>query len=353
MTKRIFYLDVVRALAMTMVILLHSVADYFNRSSAYSISFYFTNTLYTISSIGVILFIFISGAIYLNEDKQISFNKLLRKILKMVIFFATWSLIYSLIFEFFFPLSEGKSLNVSQIFITFGKGFYHLWYVYLIIVLYLLTPLFRLFTKKKYFKIVTLITIGYIFAISIIFLILRNLTTYNFINTQFFEIYDCFYIDIILFLPALYILGWILSKSELKKIHYVIYVLGFISLVGMIIGNVYLKNYGVNSTGYIYTKRDDPLLVICSLSVFLLVKKIFENYQKEGNFSRLITFYSKHSLGIYALHPMFCLFTYYLLDLGNVNNALLYVLIAFIVSLSFSTILTYLFSKIKYVREIV
>ncbi len=347
MKERIFYLDIIRVVAMTLVTLLHSVADTFLRSGAGSPLFNISNVLYCLASIGVLLFVYISGAIFLDEKYELTCRKLAKHILRLVIFFIFWSVIYTSIFDIFFPLREGLTLNVTNIFKTFFKGFYHLWYIYLIIFLYLITPLLRRFIKKEHIKKIGVVVTLLLLVVSSISLTFRLLIAYRIYDLSIFVIYDKYHLDFIVLFPLIYILGYLLHNIEFNRWKYVIYILGVLGFISSIIGNTYLKSFGIRSIDYGYTHADSPMMILSSLSLFILIKSIIKKEYK------IITFLSSLSLGIYGSHPMFCVFSYMILD--NINNisGYLYIPITFIFAFICSVLLSYIFSKIPYLKRIV
>lgn len=78
----------------------------------------------------------------------------------MIIFFIFWLIVYATIYQMVFPLIENKQIDILEVFISLIKGHFHLWFIYIIIGLYLILPLLRLWVKdenKKY--------IEYLFAV--------------------------------------------------------------------------------------------------------------------------------------------------------------------------------------------
>ena len=96
----------------------------------------------------------ISGALMLNNDKEITLKKLyLKNALHLVIAFVIWAIIYGLI------KSIGTGFSISSFIQNFGCV--HLWFIPMIVGLYVITPLLRKITADekatKYFVIVSLV----------------------------------------------------------------------------------------------------------------------------------------------------------------------------------------------------
>lgn len=141
--KRIAYLDGLRISATIGVILLHLAARPWETLSVQSSSWMFFNVLDSAVRWAVPLFVMISGALFLNPEKEISFTLICKKnLLRLGTAFAFWSLLYTLC-----DLRRGLSLRSAPL--TFLKGEYHMWFLFLIGGLYLFVPLLRRLTRTK------------------------------------------------------------------------------------------------------------------------------------------------------------------------------------------------------------
>ena len=77
-------------------------------------------------------------------------NTMLKTISKLLILLAVWSAFYALVL----PLYMGEKLILHDVLIAFWDGHYHLWYLFMLIGLHLITPILRTFVKKQTAKIV-------------------------------------------------------------------------------------------------------------------------------------------------------------------------------------------------------
>ncbi len=144
------YLDFLRFLAISMVILIHVVSGV-----ADTIPERMTETQLTVYRIikelctpGVPLFLMISGALFLAPEKEIPlsllFRRYLRRILLALALFGT--------FYAFLELSvTEQSLRPLLLLEAFGRmlagdSWAHMWYLYVLIGLYLFLPLLKIFT---------------------------------------------------------------------------------------------------------------------------------------------------------------------------------------------------------------
>ena len=134
---RDFEFDCLRIIAILAVIMIHCSAPYVIDFPRDSFNFVIGNIFDSVARIGVPFFVIISGYFMLNENKELSILKIKSKILKLFMILGFWSLFYALVYHF------KNFLN------AFIYGHYHLWFLYMLIGLYLITPILRLFVKKE------------------------------------------------------------------------------------------------------------------------------------------------------------------------------------------------------------
>ena len=170
MTKsnRIVYMDVLRVIACFSVIMIHSSAQYVVKDIG-SFNFWVGNIFDGLARIGVPLFIMISGALMLDKNYQFSTQKIIKHIIRMIVFFVFWSVLYCFIFNIVgSKIIKHESIDIIKIIGSLIKGHYHLWFVYLIIGLYLIVPLLRLWvndTNKKYVEYFIILSIIFTYII--------------------------------------------------------------------------------------------------------------------------------------------------------------------------------------------
>lgn len=307
MESRILYLDIHRTLAIFAVITLHICAQGFlttpisQNSEWHILNFYESLTHWAVP-----LFVMVSGTIFLDPQKHIRPSKLYQKnILRIVVALLFWGILYNSIHIVNTSFAEGGGADVFFIEISkqiihfiFRPAWYHLWFLYMIIGLYILVPLIRVFTKsakKEHYHYLFLI---YFFTGSLLPFAQNFLSLFNEKLKFYFEIkevlgYTCFFI-----------LGYYLSKFELQqRTKKWIYILAGLSIILQILGTA-LISYKIGSTYKLLYKAYTPNIFIQSIAVYLFIKdfaqrKFFNNHQK------LILRLSKYSFGIYLVHDIF------------------------------------------------
>lgn len=144
MKERDYTLDFVRLISIFLVVIIH-ISNYYNRYlDDLNSSSYFIATLYnSVARISVPLFFMISGSLTLNQE--LKEKKLLHKILHFIFVLAVWSAIY-LVFDIFYMK---KTFSVSSVInLIFDPLKPHLWFMYAIIALYVITPFAQILVKN-------------------------------------------------------------------------------------------------------------------------------------------------------------------------------------------------------------
>lgn len=166
--KRIYYLDVLRALSCIAVIVIHASSNFLIKDIG-SINFVVGDIISSLSRFAVPVFLMISGSLLLDEDYTFTEIKNKKHIMKMILFFVFWSFFYDSLFNVFIPLIKGQNLKHIDIFGIFIVGHYHLWFIYLIIGFYLILPLLRLWINKNNIRFIKyFIILAFVFGFLIV-----------------------------------------------------------------------------------------------------------------------------------------------------------------------------------------
>lgn len=297
--ERTLSLDITRIAAVLAVVMIHTSAGFVTSYDLGTREFLWGNLFDSASRIGVPLFVMVSGALMLDEDRKVSVTSLLRKNIKNIgLLLAFWSALYCGIYNILFPLSRGESLHWKQIAQSFVMGHFHLWYLYMMIGLYLITPFLReLVTVKNKHLLVLFFVISLLTQFSqpifseAAVLWGTSLDAVTFVKKFHLEFFGCY--------TAYYLLGWYLTHIELrKKWRRLIYLAGALSLAATIL---YVRATGDYSNGYEY---GNLFIFLYSAAVFtaLNCEKKWEWNDRLKNMAAVL---SRLSFGVYVVHPIF------------------------------------------------
>src|SRR5699024_10492296 len=97
MKQRVWYADILRILAIGMVVLIHVASKDFHRYEIHSFEWQFLNAVNGFSRVSVPLFFMVSGIFFLDPDRKLSIKKLYTKnIWRLIRSFLFWSVVYVL-----------------------------------------------------------------------------------------------------------------------------------------------------------------------------------------------------------------------------------------------------------------
>ena len=292
--KRIEYFDWLRILCCFSVIVIHNSSQWYT-SQVRSHEWKICNFYHNITRFGVPIFFMISGALFLEKDT--SFCSMLNKYIKNIyIKLLFWSFLYSLREKII------HKNNYKITFIMFLNGHYHLWFLFSICGLYLITPFLKQITENgKLFKIFLVLNILF----SILYPNLLVIISYklkDFSNTlnrriskfglnNFFSPYQMYYI-----------FGFYLNKYNIKPLfRIIIYSLGiFITIFTFNITNYisFRKNKKINFFSNFYIN-----VFSASIGIFIFFKYNFNNLEYKKNIKEIIQKLGRLTFGIYIIHP--------------------------------------------------
>lgn len=349
--NRIYYLDVLRFIACLSVIMIHASSSYVMKDIPSS-NFWIGNIFDAISRIAVPVFVMISGALMLDKHYQYSKEKLIKHLKKMLVCFIFWSLFYVFLFNIIFGvIINHQQFDLMKNVVSVFEGYYHLWFFYLIIGLYLIVPLLRLWVKdenKKHVQYYLVLALIFTYLLPEIISIGSCFSdTFQKINVIFEEKLCLKYVG---GFTAYFITGWYLKNYDLKN-RKIVYLFGIFSILISIFGTYFLS-----------VKMEEPVILLyknITINVFLQSAMVFvfikEKYNKLNICkNKFIMCVSKYSLGVYVMHAMIVTIMYNVVfpRLG-LDEALLCIPLVFFLSFGISLLGSFIFNKISFLRRFV
>lgn len=350
-SNRILYLDLLRILATIAVIVVHVTATYINDVNVVSLEW---NTLHFLNGLfrgATPIFVMISGIFFLDNSKEITLKSLFKKnILHIVTAFFFWSVIYAVTGLIV------KGGTVLDLFMDIFKGHYHMWFLFMIVAIYLITPLLRKITESKkltkYFLILALI---FTFIIPTILLVLKTLGSMDIIDSgvysYFKELNSYFYFNFTIGFSAYYVLGYYLATNDINiKWEIIIYILGIIGIVFTIVATKYLSYYSGELNAVFHDHFS--LNILCKdTAIFVFCKNRVSKILKGDKTTRIIGWLSKRSFGVYLVHAEFIEILGLLGFTALRFNALLSTIGLILATLILSYLLTALLYKIPFFKK--
>lgn len=236
---------------------------------------------------GVPCFLMITGALLLNSEKTVSAKKLFGKYLRRILLAL---ICFTLLFSILDYFKGGKDLFIKDFFhdLIFAESWPHMWYLYLMISIYLMIPLYKAITAKLSDK-----WIIYTITILLIFNSLGPVFDAAGISISAFSI------PVITIYPAYLFMGYYLYNHKPKMIHAVIVVI--ICAAAIIAGTiVYIKglsdNTILNKILAGISEYSSIFVVLGSGGLFSIAISI--NWKE----SRVINSIDRCTFGIYLIH---------------------------------------------------
>ena len=352
-SKRIFYFDALRALAILSVINFHifngSTLNYVIPQFAAipSFAWFVTDFMVNCGRLGVILFLMLSGALSLGRSWSIK-TFLGRRIPRIVYPYAFWTaffIIIALILSYFFGIPFVKSFDLKSILVFIYQTMFglngigkHLWFFWMILGTYLIMPIFDKWAANcslkevEYFLCIWLVTCLFTFTLGKKFPVTLN-----------------YFTGAIGFV----VLGYYLRHTERKILNNPYFDILLI-LVTCIV-TIFISYSMSSSTELFKFNRYSIFMALNVMGVFLLFKN-FHKFNLNMDFltkpgrllNRFTLLLARYSYGLYLVHLPLIKIALVFLKTFPLKVMLVEL---WIVGLFGSLILLYLFSKIPFMSD--
>lgn len=350
--SRILYADLLRIISGLAIIVAHVSSARWDVAPINGLEWWLLNIGVATSHWCVPLFFMLSGMFILDPNKTLSYKKLATvSVPKILIPLLFWSFAYkamAIVTNLMLGLREVTPMDyLGTVISVFFRGisWYHLWFLYPLLGMYILSPIFRVFTKNARKSDVI-----YLFILYVLFAWLKPF--YN----EVLPLPLAFAIPDLVGLTASFIFGYYFANYKFThKQSIIIYIIGISCLVGqsyfythsMLVANkpiypFYLDNQSFN-------------MMLIAIMLFVFFKNFTANadsmLSKLRN-NRLVTLLSECTFGIYLVHAAFLnIFSAYFKFETNTIHPLLAFPLLIILTYICSFITTYLIKKIPIVGK--
>lgn len=341
--KRLFHFDLLRITAIIFVILLHIAAN--AQKEIDSFHWNTANVFNSCSRFAVPILFMISGTFFLDPTKSIPIKIIFRKyVFRIITALLFWSMCYCIVNYIIPALIAGGTISYYEIFVTFIIGHFHLWFLYTIICLYIITPLLRQITKDRNLTIYFLVLA---FTFTVLMMtplagVLPNIAKIiqGRLNLFFVGGYSVYYV-----------LGYYLHTSQIsKRIQGAIYSLGILSVFMTIFGTQTFSIQRNELVEYLYNYLM-PNVFFISVAVFILFSKVISNKAWTPSQQRIIKLISDNCFGVYLIH-VFIYDSLFALGFHPLNfNPLISIPIFTIITFVTSFSLIYILSRLQIAKN--
>jgi surface polysaccharide O-acyltransferase-like enzyme len=358
-SSRFIAVDVMRAMAILMVVYLHTILDFTLRPDFFATKAWFVFELFVaLSRTSIPLFFILSGYLALGKSRTIHENwqRLKRRILIPLVFSSLVIMIldyqkYMIAPKHLLPFWQSQMVMQTD----FPSSW--LWFLAVLFTLHLLNPLWQpIFTNKDLRK-----TALYLTFLAFLFTVISTVIKYPGLKVEtFFSSltgwlgYSCFYLY-----------GGLIRNKYLSVNRKILNsALIGAGLLLQIVGDYYTQFSTVRGIKFLfagYTHEYLSISVICvSIGLFnLLINSqfMFLTSSKSGKVTRtIVTWLSSLSYGIYLvhLHVIYFFFSVLKFEFDKSHmNIYIFSIIYYLLILSISIALTYGVRKLPYLRMII
>lgn len=345
---RVAYADLVRVIAILMVVLIHTASPIFNTVPVTNGEFAVSVLLDGIAHAGVPLFVMVSGVFLLDERREMSVRRAIgHYALPLVGLYFFWSILYAVANKVAIPLLFEDAAVTSEMLRAFGaavlEGAYHMWYLPMMAGLYLITPLLRAFVRQDSRHLVR-------WFLVLVFTLRFTLPTgirlvAEFTGADFSAAYNSFELLAGWEYPAYYVAGWYVANTRPDtRNRRKVYIAGAIALVALL-----------TFTWWISVRRGEPVKELMeqkSLFCGVYAVALFSLVTWEGQSLRsrpLLTRLSALSFGVYIIHVE--IQQLYKLFLPYNGSALVYILVQWVAVTAVSFVAARVLSKIPLLKR--
>ncbi len=296
-TQRMVYLDIFRIAAIFSVIVIHVTACDWSTLPVWSWRWQVLNLFNAANRWCIAAFAMMSGRAFLDLTRSVSFADLIKKnIPRMLFSLLFWATAYHL---YETALINGTLTardllgGVAAVFTLSARR--HLWFLYMMIGLYLLTPLLR--------KLVARFTLRTLTVVSIALLLLSGGSLFLLSSLPSFA-----YMQYVMQVPGfigLFLLGYCMEQLRFSaRVLRTLCIAGILGVVITIAGTSFLSLYTGTATQILYTNTV-PNVVITAVGLLAFGRKKMSALSFGAKWDKRISWFSSLTFGIYLIHDFF------------------------------------------------
>lgn len=289
---RVLYFEWARCLAAAAVVLIHVTSGIMDNYTVAEVgtarALVWSEMQVALMRWAVPVFLMITGALLLDPGKKAGWEKVGGYVKRMALVLCTFGLAFCLMKEYFaYRALSLEMLGQSVLDLLSDDGFSHMWYVYALIGIYLLLPVFKAFVAaagKRELEVLLAILFAFTCVVPTVNSAFgTSISTFVWLTSSAFYVFLGYYAH---------------NYMELSR---EIVVIGLVALVAC----MGFKAYGIVVLDEYCKFLHGPacfMEALWSLLVFLLMKSFLDRpYAEEG----VVAVLSNLSFGIYIVHPLF------------------------------------------------
>lgn len=297
---RLAYADLLRCAAMLAVIVVHVSGGSLEAAAVGSPAFQVLNLYDGLAHWCVPVFVMLSGMFLLDPGHSLPLSKLFfGHILRIAVALTVWGTAYALVGQVTANGLSWESVQAALYQVLLGRTSFHLWFLYMIIGLYLVTPILRAFVRgasRGDFHWFFLLVFLFACIIPTILRLRPSQTLSLYVNNL--------NLKLVLGYVGYYVLGYYLKAYSLSRpAEYLIYVLGILGAAVTVGGTAWLSQQRGMLVQTLYN-YDSPNIALMSAAVFVFFRYVL-GVSDERSRRQRVSGVAKISFGIYLVHVFF------------------------------------------------
>ena len=292
--ERKYELDLLRILAAYSVVMLHASAQCWYLLDVNGREWKIANGYDAVFRFGVPIFVMLSGALWLDEDKSLEVKRLYtRNIFRLAVVYLVWSFVYAVWDWRTTEFAGGvKALLKGVIY-----SYYHLWYLPFIICVYVLLPILKSWVQSASKE-----NLQYFLVLFFVLQILRTTVQCLYPQTELLHLLSLLKTDMVCGYLGYFVLGHYLTVEQIPgRLRKMLYAAALPAAVLNIVISTGQSVKAGAATGAIYDSYGlFTFVIVAALFVFFSKKAGKRTYGAKAK--RLIKELSADTLGIYVMH---------------------------------------------------
>lgn len=289
---RIISFDILRIIAAFAVVMLHFSGQRFIDSFPTG-EWEIRNVYDSIVRWCVPIFVMVSGALFLNQDKGVNIRNLYKKnIFRIVRIFLFWSFLYALHEAYIH-----NSLSFMSIVVHTINGPFHFWFLKMLLGIYIIIPILRVVVQNK--RLEEYVIILAIFLSFIIPMLIDAVAFWSEVSKeQAIKYYNGFGIRITSGFVGYFLLGHYLFYYRLSNaFKKIIYCMGLLSVLSVMYLTHWFSHH-IGSPIVFFYGNLNVFTLFESATVFLIINEM----KVSAKWNPLIIKLSNLSFGVYLIH---------------------------------------------------
>jgi Uncharacterized protein conserved in bacteria len=295
-------MDLLRVFASVLVVLIHVSSQNWYGTSIYSADWQAMNIFDSIARPAVPIFLMLSGAFMLAPEKPLTARRiLLRYIPRLMGAYVLWSFVYA-VYSLTSAFTAFSGLSFISIIKATVDGQYHLWYLPVIILLYILLPVLRPAVagddgrRRCEYMLAVFLAYGAVRTTVLVF----DFPGHSYAQT----LADRFTFGALWSYAGYFILGYYLYRYTLSKtFKFAVYTLGLCA-VPLTAAATYAVSLHTGAPDERFYTIFSAITVFYAAALFIFFKEIISKIKFSTSTSRIIGFIGSCSLLVYLVHVL-------------------------------------------------